>query len=167
MNPLHMSKDTKQTLLSGIAGGLIFHMEEAANGLVPGYPQFLKDRLNPSLPRNGQLVADVGPLATVWVVGKKRRSARMDNIKIGMTLYDLPKLLHQIVWNVAYQAGVPAAGLRLANARYMAPATLNIRPIPMNNRAASQPPRLSKYAVTGTPPVMSGVSGAGKYKAVA
>lgn len=127
-----MSKETKQTLLAGIAGGLIFHMEEAANGLVAGYPQVLKDRINPNLPRNGQIVADVAPLAVGWALDKSRPSPRNNNIKMGLTLFDLPKLMHQIVWNVAYTAGRPAGvGLPLYKTP-VASMPIAVRPVPMN-----------------------------------
>ena len=112
---LGMDKSTKENFLGGIAGSLTFWMEEAAYELVPGYPQELRQRIAPSLPRNGQLAATVAPLGIAWVAPKvlKRHSARMENLKMGITMYSAPKLLHAIVTNIAYVMGVASVqGLR-------------------------------------------------------
>lgn len=161
-----MSKETKQVLLSGITGGLVFHMEEAANGLVAGYPQFLKDRIDSNLPRNGQLVADLAPMGVGWVLAKKHPSARNRNIAVGLTLFDLPKLMHQIVWNVAYTAGKPPVTAPAAF-RFAAPTVVPMVAIP------SVPPRslvtagatgTGRYTMKTSVPKTSGATGIGKYR---
>ena len=158
----NMSKDTKQTLLAGVAGGLIYDMETVANGLVTGYPQFLKDRLIPELPRNGQLVADLAPLAVGWGVGRKH-SARNDSIKMGLTLFALPKLMQEIVWNTAYMMGRPL-GLPLRLVMSTAP-----MPRAMNNVSYVPQPSVNiaqaggRYAIKASPPT-SRSSGIGKYR---
>lgn len=105
---LGMDRSTKENFLGGIAGSLTFWMEEAAYELVSGYPQELRQRIDPNLPRNGQLVATVAPLSVAWVAPKvlKRHSARMENLKMGITMYSAPKLVHTLVTTMAYFMGV-------------------------------------------------------------
>lgn len=151
---LGIDKATKQTFLGGVAGGLIAHLEEAAYELVPGYPTQLGNKINPNLPRNGQLLATGGPLVAAWAAPKvfKRHSAGMDNVKLGITLYDGPNLLFQIVKNVAYQLGAQTLG-------YSAPlAYRSIAPM-------SQASALGKFTVTNSIPAPN-YSGLGKYRAV-
>lgn len=107
---LNIPKDVKETLLGGIAGGLTFYMESAANGLVAGYPQVLKDRLIAQAPRNGELLATLAPVGITWAVAKKKHSAKIQNVRNGVMLYDLPRLMGLVAYRLAYSAGLPNQG---------------------------------------------------------
>lgn len=107
---LGISKDVKETLLGGIAGGLTFYMESAANALVSGYPQVLKDRLIAQAPRNGELLATLAPVGITYAVAKKKPSAKIQNVRNGVMFYDLPRLMGLVAYRLAYSAGLPNQG---------------------------------------------------------
>lgn len=157
---LKMSKPTKQTLTGGVLGALAVHMESAANFLVAGYPQPLKDRLAPQLPRNGELVADIAPAGIVYVVARKKRSEKIQNIKNGVYLYDFPKLLNLVGYRIAYTMGAPAAG---AAAALPLNNKLNLTLTPSLNRYAPPPAGMGRYQLKVTPAKSMG-GGIGKYR---
>lgn len=157
---LSISKESKQTLLGGIVGALAVNLESGLSWFVAAYPQPLKDKLNPSLPRNGALVADLAPVGVAYAMTRKGRgSARRKNMAQGIYLYSLPKLVDELVYNAAYQAGIPAttAGLRLSYSPPMPP----IRNMRAGATIASG---TSRYAVMGSTP--TGVAGVGRYRAL-
>lgn len=155
-----LSSETKNTLLGGVAGALTVYMESAANGLVAGYPQILKDRLVTMAPRNGELLATVAPIGVTWAVAKKKHSPKIQNVKTGVMLYDLPKLLDLFAYRIAYNLGLPAVGA--------APLRLNIRPA-MNNGVVKTGYRqvsagMGKYAQSNNAKVAGSYSGLGRYR---
>ena len=101
---LNMTKQTKHTVLGGIVGSLAVQLESASSYFVAGYPQILKDKLNPSVPRNGALVANLAPAG--YAVYRKHRGH--SDVKNGILLYDLPKLVDQFAYNIAYHMGLPS-----------------------------------------------------------
>lgn len=121
----NISKDTKQTLYGGIVGALAVNVENGMNWFVAGYPQILKDKLTPILPRNGTLIANIAPAGIAYAVTRKGGSARAQNLRNGLLFYDLPKLVDQLAYNIAYQMGLPTATQTQA-------LRLNIAPVRMN-----------------------------------
>lgn len=151
---MKMAKETKETLLGGVAGALTFNMESAANALVAGYPQLLKDRLVPQIPRNGELLATVAPVGVTWAIAKKKHSSRVHNVRNGVMFYDLPKLMNLFAYRIAYSVGLPtqSAGMRLNGTPFFSP------PI---NRPMVQTG--GKYVMKSNPvPQMAG--GIGRYR---
>lgn len=150
-----ISTESKQTLLGATIGSLTVDLETALSYFVPAYPQPLKDKIAPWLPRNGTLVANVAPAGIAWAYTRKRGSAKMQNIKMGTFLYDFPKLLDNIGYNIAYQMGVPA--LRV-------PLSTQSPPIKRAQATASAM-MLSggKYALKASAPTSMG-GGIGKYR---
>lgn len=154
---MSISKETKQTLMGGIAGSLVVYMESAANGLVTGYPQILKDRLVPQIPRNGELLATIAPVGITYAVAKKKTSSRVQNVKNGVMMYDLPKLMGLFAYRIAYSAGLPAVGapLRMFTPPQIRP-SLVTRNTPVSMSAG-------RYVLkTSTPQPMG--SGIGRYR---
>lgn len=155
---MKIAKETKETLLGGVAGSLTVNMESAANGLVAGYPQLLKDRLMPQIPRNGELLATIAPVGVTWAIAKKKHSSRVHNVRNGVMFYDLPKLMDLFVYRIAYSMGLPAQSanlMRFSNAsqRFSLPASG-----PMVTPQAG-----GKYVMkTNSAPQMAG--GIGKYR---
>lgn len=159
---LKISKETKETLLGGVAGALAVNMESAANGLVVGYPQILKDRLLNEIPRNGELLATIAPVGITWAIAKKKHSSRVHNVRNGVMFYDLPKLMGLVAYRVAYTMGLPQAGLQAQRINGM---RLNIRPTTMNrqmNRAVNMSTGGKYVMKTNSAPQMGG--GIGKYR---
>lgn len=163
------SKEVKQTLMGGAIAGAIVGIESGMNWFVAGYPQFLKDKLNPNLPRNGALLADLAPAGYAYMVKKKGGSAKKENMANGMLFYDLPKLLDQVVTNVAYSMGSPQ--VRFGNmSRTPMPLKLNIRPAMTNGVAAKSfgypqtAGTAGKYALKVSTPKASMGGGIGKYR---
>lgn len=142
-----ISKDTKQTVLGGVVGSLAVNLESAMSWFVAGYPQILKDRLNPNLPRNGALIATLAPPAVAYVMTRKgRTSARADNMKNGILFYDIPKLIDEIAYNVGYQAGLPSS--RMATVAMRTVSAQPKRPV-MTNGVAATPMSYPQTAVRG------------------
>lgn len=160
-----LSSQTKNTLLGGVAGALTVYMESAANGLVAGYPQILKDRLVTQMPRNGELVAAVAPMGVTWAVAKKKHSERVKDVKTGVMLYDLPKLLDLFAYRIAYIAGLPQVGAGLQfNPRAM---PMNIRPLIAANISAnkSMSTGTGKYTLKNSSfKTVAPTGGIGKYR---
>ena len=129
-----------------------------------GYPQPLKDKLNPALPRNGALVADVTPPVVAWAVTRKGRgSARRQNLKNGIFIYNLPKLIDELVYNMAYQAGLPHVGLGIMPVRITA---MSAPPMAMSSTVASMGAGMGtgRYVLKNSAPVVSVGSGMGRYR---
>lgn len=164
---MKLSKDTKETLLGGVAGALTFNMESAANGLVVGYPQILKDRLINELPRNGELLSTLAPVGVTWAIAKKKHSSRVHNIRNGVMLYDLPRLMGLFVYRIAYSMGTPSATQAGRFNGNQLRLTVNR---PLNNRITASNPSFNvpsssggKYVMkTSSTPQMGG--GIGKYR---
>lgn len=159
------SKDTKQTVLGGLVGSLTVQAESGLSWFVPAYPQPLKDKLNPALPRNGALIANIAPAGIAYVVTRKHASARAENLRTGIFIYDIPKLIDQLVYSVAYSmGGTPVASARLTNSKMALNATLMPRNVPVVTYAQA-PTGLGKYSmkVASTPSVVS-MGGIGKYR---
>lgn len=158
---MKISKETKETLLGGVAGALTVNMESAANGLVVGYPQLLKDRLINEIPRNGELLATIAPVGITWAVAKKKHSSRVHNVRNGVMFYDLPKLMGLVAYRLAYTMGLPQAGLQAQRINGM---RLNIKP--SVNRTMNRPVNMSnggKY-VMKTSSVSTMGNGIGRYR---
>lgn len=134
-----VSKEVKQTLIGGALAGAIVGFESGASWFVAGYPQILKDRISPVIPRNGALLADLAPAGTAYYM-KKRGSERTKNMATGVLLYDLPKLLDEFAYSIAYQMGLPAAGLGTRS--------FNVAPT-----------RYSRPPMVGSTPMVAGVGG--------
>lgn len=155
-----LSKETKNTLLGGVAGALAVNMESAANGLVLGYPQILKDRVIAQVPRNGELIATIAPVGITWAVAKKKRSPRIQNVKTGVMLYDLPKLLDLFAYRIGYTSGLPPAGAAL---RLNTP-MMNRSYVPMSVQRSVSPSGAGKYTLKNSTRTATR-SGLGKYTA--
>lgn len=167
----NISKEAKQTLMGGVVASLAVNLESGLSYFVAGYPQFLKDKIVPQLPRNGALIANLAPAgASVYIKKKGHPSAKTDNMTTGMLLYDLPKLMQQIVYNVAYQAGLPTAGVGMRLSQ------MNLRIVPrqamtsvptfngINNMSKPQAFTSSgKYGKSAVP-AKAMASGMGKYR---
>lgn len=154
---LGISKETKETLLGGIAGGLTFYMESAANGLVAGYPQVLKDRLITQAPRNGELVATLAPVGITYALAKKKPSSKIHNVRNGVMFYDLPRLMGLVAYRLAYTAGLPSVGSFRASPMVM------VRPTVYASQVAPQMTGAGgRYAMKGSVSAARS-SGIGKY----
>lgn len=157
---MKISKETKETLLGGVAGAVTFSMESAANGLVVGYPQLLKDRLVPQIPRNGELLATIAPVGITWAIAKKKHSSRVRNVRNGVMFYDLPRLMGLFAYRIAYTMGLPAQGLRFNGNRMQVQVNRRVNPA---NRAFTVPTGSGKYVMkTNSVPQTGG--GIGKYR---
>lgn len=160
---MKMAKETKETLLGGVAGALTVNMESAANALVAGYPQIFKDRLVPQIPRNGELLSVITPVGVTWAISKKKHSSRVHNVRNGVMFYDLPKLMDLFVYRIAYSMGLPtqSASMRFnGNTIRFSPPIVNSKPM-VNKYTAPQAG--GKYVMkTNSAPQMTG--GIGKYR---
>lgn len=157
-NPLR--KEHYRMLMGGIAAGLVKGIEEAMYEVVPNYPTELGNKLSPAIPRNGKLIADIAPLAVGWGLPKvmKRGSAKMNDVKMGITFYDVPTLIHDFAVNAAWYMGTQNTygGLGLGNNNMR---RSMISPIPMRTTSGRYPMQMRQQA----PMVMAST---GKYRAV-
>lgn len=109
MNPFKNISKTDWTLLAGGAlGSVINQAEVAAQQLVPGWPDVLKQQISP-LPSNGETLSLVAPPLVGLVVAKKKPN--LDPLAKGLTLFAGPKLLKKIVVNAIDMSTRPVAGL--------------------------------------------------------
>lgn len=131
---LKMSRETKQTVIGGALAGTVVGLESGLSWFVAGYPQFLKDKLTSALPRNGALLADGGGAVVGYTLKKKSHSAKTQNMANGVLFYDIPKLLDQFIYNLAYTMGTLTQGL---GRRTFATAPIIIARPPMTNGVAT------------------------------
>jgi len=143
LNILKLDPTTKGMLIGGLAGSITFHAEQYLSGTQPAYPAELNQKLEPHLPRNGELVSSVAPPVAMWVFA--RRSPKLTNIRNGSFFYSIPHLIQRIAVEAAYAEGVAARPA----ARIVAPATMS-KYIPSNstNRVVTPASSLSKYVLT-------------------
>jgi len=92
-----MDPKFKRKMLSGLTASIGRYLELATEWFIPELPDQFRQRLDPHLPSNGQLLAMGLPLAT-WIP----RDARVPGTKkrdyaMGASMYSLPALLKQTV----------------------------------------------------------------------
>ena len=155
-----VSKETKQTLMGGVLGGIIVGAEQASNSFMVGYPQDLKNRSLPlPVPRNGALIVDIAPMGVAWVVTKKKHSLKMKNIASGLMIYDLPKLVGQLITNSASMMTGGAGVFRMS---------MPMRVVAVNNnfglvRQNYAPVGRGKYSTVSPNNSFASSSGRGRY----
>ena len=143
LNILKLDSTTKGMLIGGLVGSITFHAERYLSRTQPAYPAELNQKLEPHLPRNGELVSSVAPPAAMWVLA--RRSPKLTNVRNGSFFYSIPHLIQGVVVNAAYAEGVAARPA----ARIVAPATMSkYIAQPSVNQSARPASSLSKYALT-------------------
>jgi len=143
LNILKLDSTTKGMLIGGLVGSITFHAERYLSRTQPAYPAELNQKLEPHLPRNGELVSSVAPPVAMWVLA--RRSPKLTNVRNGSFFYSIPHLIQGVVVNAAYAEGVAARPA----ARIVAPATMSkYIAQPSVNQSARPASSLSKYALT-------------------
>lgn len=136
----------KKMLLGGIASSLVywgnFLAEEQAS-----YPPELKQRIDPHLPLNGDLIAGLAPPLALYSIVKFGKKQKLRDLAKGSILFSLPHMTARTIVQSAWQVGLdskppPAARLPTNSAvsRYIAP---------IQNSRPAAPSGLSKYAITG------------------
>lgn len=142
-NPLKMSSDEKQMLIGGIATSLIYWGNAIAEEQA-GYPVELNQRIDPHLPKNGELLTGIAPPLALYTIVKYGKKERLRSIANGSILFGLPHMTARIICQAAYAEGVAAKPA----VRFMAPATMS-KYVPSNStpRVAATS-GLSKYALT-------------------
>lgn len=123
---LGLTKEVKQSMMGGAISGAIVGVESGLSWFSSAYPAELKAKIIPQLPRNGALVADLAPAGVAYYL-KKKGSAKRENLANGMLFFNLPNLLDQTLYNLAYEMGRPATSLRLNGMQMNNGLKLNIR----------------------------------------
>ena len=149
-NPLKMLKigsAEKKMLIGGIASSVVYYGNLYAMNTMPAYPAELKNRLEPHLPRNGEIVGSVVSPATFYVVKKVLKGGEKEKVGdmfLGSALYSIPNFVHDVVVNSAYQVGIdtrPAARLPTLS-------TISKYVAPMRNSMPAAPSGQSKYVIS-------------------
>ena len=150
-----LSSVEKRLLIGGLVGSFSYFGEYTASTLIPNYPPELKQKLDPHLPANGELLSLVAPPVILKVAPRLAKSSdtkeKLSDIGFGTMLYSLPSIVRRVGSEAAYQFGVeskPAVRLTqpIATSKYGLTATNT------NARATTTnvtPTRgLSKYVLT-------------------
>ena len=148
------AKVERRLLIGGLLGALTHMGEYAMQYVVPNYPPELKQRLDPHLPPNGELVTLIGAPVATQVAKMVARSTdtkeKLSDIGFGTILYSIPRLVQRIGSETAYQLGVASKPAVLAGPAVTSKYGLTATAI--NARATSTtvaPTRgLSKYVLT-------------------
>jgi hypothetical protein len=141
-NPLKMSSDEKQMLIGGIATSLIYWGNAIAEEQA-GYPTELNQRIDPHLPKNGELLTGIAPPLALYTIVKYGKKERFRSIANGSILFGLPHMTARIICQTAYAEGVAARPA----ARIVAPATSS-KYMASAPSARNMSAGLSKYAIT-------------------
>ena len=142
-NPLKMSSDEKQMLIGGIATSLIYWGNAIAEEQA-GYPTELNQRIDPHLPKNGELLTGIAPPLALYTLVKYGKKERFRSIANGSILFGLPHMTARVICQTAYAEGVAARPA----VRLMSPATMS-KYIPSNSTPrVATPSGLSKNALT-------------------
>ena len=148
-NPLKMNPVEKRILLGGLATSLIYYGNHYAMDTMAEYPQELKNRVDPHIPQNADIITSLAPPATLYVVKKISKTAskkeKVGDMAFGAALYGVPNFLHDVVVQTAYVEGVagrPAARLppTMAMSKYA------VNNVPIQRPVVAAP--LGKYRVT-------------------
>lgn len=146
-NPLKaikISSSDKKALLGGIASSLIYYGNILAQEQA-GYPTELKQRLEPHLPSNGDLIAGLAPPLALYSIVKFGKKEKLRDFARGSILFGLPNVTARIICQSAYVEGTKVA----VPARFSAPATISKYVAPAQTFRPATPSGLSKYAITG------------------
>lgn len=139
-NPLKMSSDEKQMLIGGIATSLIYAGNYMAEDQA-GYPAELKQRLEPHLPTNGELIAGIAPPLALYTIVKYGKKKRLESIADGSILFGVPNIAARIIVQTATAEG-----------KAVAPAV-----------RFTSPMSFSKYIPSNSTPRVAATSGLSKY----
>jgi hypothetical protein len=113
LNPFKMiSSGMQKKLVGGLVGSLTYWADRALADTQTWYPLSLKQKLDPKLPRNDELITTIAPPVIMYALYKKSPSKFKDMAE-GTIMYSGPQLLDRVVVNAV---GTPAAamGLRVA-----------------------------------------------------
>jgi len=114
-NPLKMNPVEKRILLGGLSNSLIYYGNRFAMDTVPGYPQELKNRVEPHMPQNADIITSLAPPAALYMVKKIMKTAgkkeKIGDMAFGATLYGPFQFLHDVVVQSAYVEGVASKPL--------------------------------------------------------
>ena len=138
-NPFQkINPQTRQMLIGGLVGSLSYYAELALTNTQSWYPDELKGRLNPKLPRNGELISTIAPPAVMLLASKKW--PKIKNVAVGTLLYSGPNLMQRLIVNAANPA---SASLPMQFA-VASPTVVPAAPIPIRP-PASTPQMMSRY----------------------
>lgn len=149
-NPLKMNPIEKRMLLGGLATSMIYYGNHYAMDTVAGYPPELKNRVDPHMPQNADILTSLAPPATLYVAKKIVKTAgkkeKIGDMALGATLYGVPNFLHDVVVQTAYVEGVAARPA----ARFPTMPVVASKYIANNNnlRVPQQASSVSKYVIT-------------------
>ena len=145
---LKIGSAEKKMLIGGIASSVVYYGNLYMMNTMPAYPPELKDRLEPHLPRNGEIVGSVVSPATFYVVKKVLKGASqketVGDMFLGSALYSIPNLVHDVAVQSAYVEGTnqrPAARLPTLS-------TISKYVAPMRNSMPAAPSGQSKYVIS-------------------
>lgn len=150
-NPLKMNPVEKRLLIGGLANSVIYYGNLYAMNN-PAYPAEIKSRLEPHMPRNGEIIGSLAPPAALWVTKKIVKSPttkeKVGDMTFGSILYGIPNFVHDVVCQTAYQTGVDskpvAATARISSAMAQVRYTQTITPQPVR-----MTPSMGKYTIVG------------------
>lgn len=140
----------KRMLLGGLSNSLIYYGNHFAMDTVPSYPQELKNRVEPHMPQNADIITSLAPPGTLYLVKKivktTGKKEKVGDMAFGATLYGVPNFLHDVVVQTAYMEGVagrPTARLppQMVASKYIASQNNTSRSVP-------QASSVSKYVLT-------------------
>ena len=133
----------KKALLGGIASSLIYWgnylAEEQAS-----YPTELKQRIEPHLPSNGELIAGLAPPIALYSVFKFGKKQQLKDLAKGSILFGLPNITARTVVQTASVEGAKA----VTPARLPTPSAVSRYIAPTQNSRPAVTSSLGKYIVT-------------------
>ncbi len=105
-NPFKMiGKETQQMMIGGLVGSLSYYADLAVS-TQSWYPNMLKSRVIPQLPRNDELLTSIAPPAAMWFIAKKK--PKLKDVAKGTMMYSAPHLMQRVVMNAVKPATASA-----------------------------------------------------------
>lgn len=149
LKTLKIGSAEKKMLIGGIASSVVYYGNLYMMNTMPAYPAELKNRLEPHLPRNGEMVGSLIPPATFYVVKKVLKGVSqketVGDMFLGSALYSIPNLVHDIAVQTAYVEGAKAV---VAPARLSNSSAISKYIAPMQNSRPAATSGLSKYIIS-------------------
>ncbi len=144
-NPLKMGTVEKRLLMGGLVTSFSYYTDLAAEKFVPEFPPQLSERLNPNLPKNGEIIFDLAPTVLLYVAKKVSKNSKtkekLGDLALGSALYSVPNIIVETGAMIARNLGTPPV---LAT-RIAAPTKYKVSAVAPTRMVA---PTVGKYRVT-------------------
>ena len=137
-----ISKQTQKMLLGGLVGSLTYYADLAISDQ-SWYPEVLKSRIAPQLPRNDELLTSIAPPVIMYGISKKK--PKVADMARGTMMYSAPHLMQRLVVNAVKPSALTVSLKVVTPLQVSAANKIYPQPLPVAPVTLMTPAPVGKY----------------------